>query len=598
MSARPRPLRDPRVAAAVLAVLVRGAVAWQVEAHGRPAPALDGAYYLDWAGDIARGDWLGRAGTIRGEAFLFNPLYAYVIAPVVAVFGNSPGAVVALQAILAGATAALAAAAARRFAGTVAAWMSGICVALSTALVHLDGKIAVSGLAAFLVAGAVWSLSPEEDGVPPRRGHGPFAAGVWLGLSLLARPVTLPATLGAAWLVARRSARPWRAAALLALPVAVCAGLSFARNAVVAGEPVVFTAANGQNLHLGDNPAARRTQSMATDEFRFGPLVMHDDAKFRVGYELRHEPSRAEISSWFTARALQDFAEAPGASLAWYGTKLRWFAGPLELASSDVIQTDTAQAPLLGLAFVRTWLLVALAASAVVVARRRAELLLGPGAIVASHALACTLVYPLSHYRSPAIPAMAVMAGVAAAEIAALRADRARHALVALLVGASVAVAGALPPQAPTFAEAAVADEAAAAYARGDDAAADELARQSLAASPDDILSLTVQLKVATRQGRLEDARAAAAHIVRLRPWDPDALTDVAWSDARLGKTADALREVDAVVALYPWSGKVHGGRGAIRLFTGDVVGGREDLRFALDHGFRPPPWALEKAGL
>jgi len=107
-----------------------------------------------------------------------------------------------------------------------------------------------------------------------------------------------------------------------------------------------------------------------------------------------------------------------------------------------------------------------------------------------------------------------------------------------------------------------------------------------------------VQLKVANGQGRFDAARAAAARLVELRPWDPDAQTDVAWSDARLGRKDDALREADAVVALYPWSGKVHGGRGAIRLFLDDVAGGREDLRFAIDHGVRPPAWALEKAGL
>jgi tetratricopeptide (TPR) repeat protein len=272
----------------------------------------------------------------------------------------------------------------------------------------------------------------------------------------------------------------------------------------------------------------------------------------------------------------------------------------LELASSDVLQQDAARAPLLKLAFVRTWVLLALAVAAVIVAWRRWDLALGPGAIVASHALACTLVYPLSHYRSPAIPAMAVMAGVGFADLAGALTPvgRRRLGVAALAAAALVAILGAVPPQAPTFAEAAVAESAAAAYAAGDDETAEALARQSLAVSPDDLLALTVQLQVATRQGRLEDARRAASRLVELRPWDPSALTDVAWTDARLGRTALALQEVDAVVALYPWSGKVRSGRGVVRLFTGDVAGGREDLRFAMDRGVRPPAWALEKAGL
>ena len=598
----PRLVRDPCVVAAVVAILVRAAVGTQAFARGvASAPSLDGSYYLDWAGDIASGDLLGRAGTQHGEAFLFNPLYAYVLAPVVGAFGRSPAAVLALQTLLAGATAALAAAAARRLSGgsRAAAMVAGLGVALSSALVHLDGKIAVSGLAAFLVAGAVGAMSPGEEGAAPRRGHGPLAAGVWIGLAALARPVVLPAAFAAMALHARRSARPLRAAALVALPVAVCAAFPFARNLAVSGEPVVFTAANGQNLHLGNNPAARRVRAMATDEFRFGPVSMHEDALYRVAFELGRRPTRSEISSWFAARALDDFAAAPAASLGWYATKLRWFAGPQELGSSDDLATDAAAVPLLRLAAVPTWLLVALSAAAVVVVGGRRDLLLGPGAMVASHALACTLVYPLSHYRSPAIPALAVMAGCAIPGVVAAWRERLRGRVAAAIASAVVvATLGALPPQAAVFAEARLADEAAAAVGRGDLPAADDLAARSLVANPDDLQALTVRLIVANAQQRFADAQKIAERLAALRPWDPDARLDVAWSRARLGHAGEGLRAADEVVALYPWSPRVRSGRGAMRVFAGDVPGGAEDLLFALSHGFRPPAWALERAGL
>jgi 4-amino-4-deoxy-L-arabinose transferase-like glycosyltransferase len=595
-----RGLGEPSFVACVLAVAIRVAVSVQSHGRGMTAPSLDGAYYLDWARDIAAGDVFGRGGTVHGEAFLFNPLYAYAIAPLVAVFGRAEMPVIVVQALLAGGTAGLAAAAARRYAGRSAAWVAGLAVAFSAVLVHQDGKVAVAGLAAFLTAGVVWSAAPEEAGESARgRGRGPVATGAWLGLSLLARPVLLAALPFAAWLHARRSPRPGRVLLLVLAPVAVCAGLSLARNLAVAGEPVVFTAANGPNLHLGNNPLARRLMAMATDEFRFGPFVMHDDAKYRVGYELKREPARAEISSWFADRALHDFAAAPGASLGWYGTKLRWFAGPVELASSDVFETDLAVVPLLRFAFVPTWLLVALAAAAPFVARRRAELLLGPGAIVAAHALACTLVYPLSHYRSPCVPALAVMAGVAVAgAIAAVKERRTAHAAAALVAAALVAAIGAVPPQAPDYPDAHLADDAARALERGDEAAAAELATQSLAANPDDLLGLTLQLELATRAGRFEDARAAASHIVRLRPWDPDALMDVAWSDFRLGRNADALGEADAVVAVYPWSGKVRSGRGAMRTLSGDRDGAIDDVEFARRRGAAVEPWVLQRLSL
>jgi 4-amino-4-deoxy-L-arabinose transferase-like glycosyltransferase len=594
-----RAIRDPSFVAGVLAIAVRAAIGLQAHARGVTAPTLDGAYYLDWAHDIAAGDVLGLHGTVHGEAFLFNPLYAYVIAPLVAVFGRAEMPVVILQALLAGATAALAAGAARRYAGQVAAWVAGLAVAFSAVLVHLDGKVAVSGLAAFLVAGVVWSTAPDEADEHARaRGRGPFATGAWIGLSLLARPVLLAALPFAAWAHARRSSRPGHVLALVLVPVAVCAGVSLARNLAVAGDPVVFTAANGQNLHLGNNPSARRLMAMATDEFRFGPVVMHEDAKYRVAYELRREPSRAEVSSWFADRALDDFRAAPGASLAWYGTKLRWFAGPAELASSDEMAADRQRVPLSALAFVPTWLLVALAAGSVVAAARRDDLLLGPGAVVAAHVLACTLVYPLAHYRSPAVPALAVMAGVGVSQaVAAVRARRTAVLSGSLVVAAGVAVLGALPPQASAFPEARLADEAAAAFARGDDAAADDLAQRSLARSPGDPQALAVRLMVATRQGRSEDARAHAVRLTELRPWDPDARLDVAWNDLRLGRTPDALREADAVVAIYPWSAKVRAARAGMRAVAGDRAGALDDVEFARQRGVEVEPWVLQRLG-
>ena len=75
---------------------------------------LDAAYYVGWASDVAGGDLFGTGGTVGGEPFLLNPLYAYVLAPVVGLFGPGAAPVMVLQALLAGGTAALTAAAASR----------------------------------------------------------------------------------------------------------------------------------------------------------------------------------------------------------------------------------------------------------------------------------------------------------------------------------------------------------------------------------------------------------------------------------------------------------------------------------------------------
>jgi len=607
-----RAFRDPAWTAAVVATLVRGATASQTIPRGVSAPILDGDYYLAWAHDIASGDFLGRAGAIHGKPFLFNPLYAYVIAPLVGAFGRSSAAVVVFQALLAGATAWLAASAARRFAGRAAGWTAGLATALSAVLVHLDAKVAVSGLAAFLVAGTCFACAPRD--MENERGHGPLAAGLWLGLSALARPVTLFALPFVMLLFARRDARRLRAALLVALPFAACAGLSFARNLAVSGEPVVFTAANGQNLHLGNNPAARRVGAMATDEFTFGPTAMHDEARYRVAYETGREPTSSEISAWFTRRAVADFKDAPRESLAWCWTKLRWFASPAELSSSSTFDGDHETAPLLRIAFVPTWMLVAAAAAALVASRGRRDLLSGPGALVLAHVVSCTIVFPLSHYRSPAVPALAVMVGVAVADVvAAARAGRGRTAFAAGALAVLVAVVGALPPQSLDYPPSALLadqslaplDRARAAASRGDFdaaardfAAADDLARRALELEPQDTTALTVRMQVANHDLRYADAREFAEKLVRKRPWNPNYLIDAALADARLGKKEDALREADQFVELYPWSGLTHGWRGAIHVVLDDVKGAVPDLEFALDRGEPPPAWALDAAGV
>jgi 4-amino-4-deoxy-L-arabinose transferase-like glycosyltransferase len=578
---------------------VRACVSWQAWRTNAavPAPRLDAEYYLAWARDIAHGDVLGRGGTVAGDPFLLNPLYAYVVAPLVGVFGESPAPVLAFQALLAAATAALAAAAAKRWSGPAAAWVAGISVAFSTSLTHLDGYVAVSGLAAFLVAGTCFACAPaEKDG---ERGHGPIAAGLWLGLSALARPVVLFAVPFVAWLHARRAERKARAAALVVAAFAACAALSFLRNVAVSGEPVVFTAANGQNLYLGNNAAARRMRAMFTDEFRFAPREMHEDAKFRVATELGHEPSRSEISSWYAGRAAEEFREHPGESLAWYGEKARWFLSPEEPASSADIDYDRTRTPLLGLAFARTWILAALAVAGAVVCRARRDLLLGPGAVVLAHAAACTLSFPLEHYRSPAVPAMAVLAGCGvAAALDELKSGRGRSAAALLATAALAAAAGACGPQPAYRRDQYYVNSGVEALHAGALDVAERDALAALALVPDSLAASAVMLDVGKLRGRFDDARPWARRISDAQPWNPLPKVELARLDLGEGHQTEALRAMDGLVAEFPWSGTLRARRGEFRCDAHDLAGAADDFRFALAHGAEPAPWALAKCGL
>lgn len=597
-------VRDPRLVCAVLAMVLRAAAAaasWRVNLIVHDA-RLDAAYYLQWAADIAGGDFAGTAGIVAGEPFLLNPLYAYLLAPVVAVFGQTTLAAIVPQVLLGGATAAITTEAARRYSGAVAGWCAGLAVAASASLVHLDSHVAVSGLAAFLIAGACLACAPAEPGADgaaaPDPGRRALMAGLWLGLGALARPVAMLALPFVAWLVARDSRPRWRAPAVLVAVFGAFALLSFARNTWVSGEPAVFTAANGHNLYLGNNPVARRTHSMLTHDFRFSPRDMHLDSKLRVAAALGREPTRVEVANWYRDAALRELSNHPLDSLEHYANKARWFFSAAEVPSSADLVAEWRVAGVPRWAFVPTWLLAALGLAGVAVAWRQRELLLGPGALALAHFAACTAAFPLSHYRSPAVPALAVLAGAAVSAALPRRRGGAGRWLPVLLVAAGAAGIGMLPPQPdplPTM-------------RHYNDALMHVMARRYEPARTELLAALELDqefpgtylllIRMAREEGRMDVATDVCAELVRRHPWNPLYRADLAELHWHAGAREDAVREMDALIDAFPWCGALHTTRGVLVLWNGDAVRAAADFRRALELGHVPPLAALDETGV
>lgn len=463
-------LRRPALACAVAAVVVRLgtlAVAWVSNPLLR-RPQLDALVYAAWARDIAGGDWLGREGLIDGLPFFFNPLYAYLVAPFLhgtpdMVYPVEPIlqelaprllAVLVFQCLLGGVTTWLSARVATELCGRLGGWIAGIAVAFSTALVHLDHHLAVSGTAAFLVAGTLHSLLPRREGDERvlLGARGPVATALWLGLGALARPIPLLVVPFALWWHVRRSPAGLRAGAVFLLVFGLTATPTFVRNLVVADAAHVYTAAGGVNIHLGNNPLARRARSMVTTEFRFGPREMHQDARRQMQLDLGlpddAPPSWSEVSSYYRDLARREFTDHPGESLVHYLHKARWFVSPVEVPSSANLASDLHFTPWLRIAFVPTALLAGLGLVGLVLTFRREEFLCAAGATALAHWATLTLVFPLSHYRSPAIPALAVLAAAVVTQVVGWwRGGAQRRALVTVFACAAVVGVGALPPE-------------------------------------------------------------------------------------------------------------------------------------------------------
>jgi tetratricopeptide (TPR) repeat protein len=195
---------------------------------------------------------------------------------------------------------------------------------------------------------------------------------------------------------------------------------------------------------------------------------------------------------------------------------------------------------------------------------------------------------------------MAILAGCAVqTALDGLRAGRGRPAIVVLAAAAIVATAGALPP-------APLADpETAALIARGveevhggnfDAALRDGVA--ALARQPDKRDALVVVMDACNGRQDYAAAFNAASRLAEIQPWSPFWARELAMIDLELRRRDEALALMDRQVAAFPWSAMVRGYRGEARAFAGDAAAAAADLRFAVDHGYVPPDWALERAGM
>jgi tetratricopeptide (TPR) repeat protein len=585
---------------ATIALLVRSAIVlhgWTTNPLVR-TPQLDGQYYLQWAADIAAGDFAGRGGITAGGPWVLNPLYAYVLAPFAGAFREPLLPVVLFQAALGAATAALSAAAAGRWFGVRGAWAAGLLVAFAAPLAQLDQHVSVAELSAFLVAGACFACAPATV-------VRPWAAGLWLGLGALARPITPLALPLVAWRFVRESPRKLRTAFVVTVVFAACAVPSFLRNWIVSGEPAIYTAAGGINLHLGNNPEARQYRGMSSPHFRFNPIDMHEDARRYVQQSLGRVPTRAEIADFWVQRTVDEVVRHPGESALFYLHKARWFFESTEVPSSASRATDLTFSPGLAAAFVPTWLTASLAVAGAWIARRRRDLLLGPGALALAHWVVLTLVFPLSHYRAPAIPALAVLAAAAVcAAWDAWTAGRRAAAASTLGVAAAVATVGAVPPGPDPLWFRDLAVLALHARDSGDYALAEQRARAAREAyerywGRDFALGWEMIGEMQFRRRDWAGARDSFNRALELDPTSPAVRVMRSWCHEMLGDYRDAERDARDTIDRYPSLPDGHGRLGEyLSILPGREAEAREALVHAMNLGGQPDVGALRRVGL
>ncbi|HXZ84390.1 MAG TPA: tetratricopeptide repeat protein [Myxococcota bacterium] len=512
-------------------------------------PIGDARAYLDWAREIAGGDWLGH------EVFYQAPLYPYFLAVVLRLCGSEtwgPRLVQALGGALAGLL--LGRAAEGLFSRRVGL-AAGVGLALYAPAVYFDGLIQKPALDGLLLAALLFALA--RSATPPSVGRA-AVAGALLGLLALSRENALAlAPVVALWLAllpgaAGAGARASRVLALglgLSL-VLVPVGL---RNRAFGDRFLVTTAQLGPNLWIGNHAGASgRYEPLRPN--RGSARFEREDARALAEAALGRPLSPGEVSDYWRDRALAFMRAEPAAALALLARKLGLIWNAVELPDTEGIEAYAEASWLLRALFALFnfgWL-VPLAAVGALSARDWRRLWLLP-ALALALAASTALFYVFARYRYGLVPVLMPLAAAGAVELsAALRAGAALRA--AGLGAAALALALAVRwPLAETNGSALTHFSAGAALLEaGKLAEAQAELERAVAAQPAFAPAQSRLADVLRKRGEPAAALAAYERALRLDPSYADAHAGEGIALDALGRREEALAEYRRALALDP----------------------------------------------
>ena len=419
----------------VLAFAVRCLYLWQIS-H---APFFelrlgDAEAYHAWALRIAAGDWLGHG------VFYQAPLYPYFLAILYRLFGDSVIIVRVVQAAIGATSCALVAAAAVSIAGERRAAVAGVLLALYPPAIFLDGLLEKSSLVTFFTAALLYLVATRPEQITITRSA---FMGITLGLLALTREnallLVVPLLI---WTFVGRPALQERARLSLAfvggllavlLPVGV-------RNLAAGGQFQLTTAQLGPNFYIGNHAGASGTyealvvgHGSAADEQQDATRL----AEAASGRTL----SPAEVSRFWTTRALDFIRSRPGEWIALLGRKAALTFNAAEIADTETLDVYAEWSPLVKvLRFFDFGVLLGLACFGVAVASRRPWVLY---AIAATYAFSVIIFYVFARYRFPIALVLMIVAASAPLVLSLSkderRPSRGKFALALVVAAAAVA---------------------------------------------------------------------------------------------------------------------------------------------------------------
>ena len=377
----------------------------------------DAAGYDAWARRIAGGEWIGT------DVFYQAPLYPYFLGVLYKIFGHSLGTVRVIQAVVGAGSCALLGLAGHRFFSVRVGAIAGFALAAYAPAIFFDALIQKSVLDLFFITLSLWLAGRLLD--TPRSGRDWLALGLAMGgMSLTRENALVFVAVIVAWALLRSSPRPvlslqtrlgfvatfFIGLAIVLLPVAV-------RNYAVGGGFYLTTSQFGPNFFIGNNSQADGTYS----SLRFGrgaPEYERTDATELAEHAVGRALSPAEVSAYWTNRALDFITTRPGAWLALEGRKVLLLVNATEMLDTEAQESHAEWSwPLrVGGWFGHFGLLAPLALVGLVLSWRDRSRLVLLYAMLGAYGASVVVFYVFARYRLPLVPLLLLFgaAGIAA----------------------------------------------------------------------------------------------------------------------------------------------------------------------------------------
>jgi len=273
---------------------------------------VDNWYHWNWAQTMVDGNLVGDTTYFRA------PFYVYCLALVKALFGDSLWAARLFGTLTGLASVWLTFLLGQRLFNRRAGLVAASLHALYPVLIYFESELLLDSLFMLLVQIAVYRFLIWLESEEPRD---VFYVGLTCSLAAITRPTILVAVplflLMIVW-ICRRSDY-LRQAILFVVGLALFVGPVFARNLVVAGDPVLISSQAGVNLFIGNNPEADGfTAALPEPMGRNWQLSQIEKiAEDDLGRQLKP----GELSTYWRGKAVDWTMSNPGRFAELYATK-------------------------------------------------------------------------------------------------------------------------------------------------------------------------------------------------------------------------------------------------------------------------------------